>query len=326
MKFNKGYSNIKVTLINSVGDDLAKQVYEFGRLSHDFNEVLPEKYNSYDINCKKLIDKIIEGTTLPKFALQGHRLNFRIEGISRICLAQLTRDPAIFASGSTGVFPLTQELNIPLSIYNDENIMNKLVEAQKLLEEAYIMCAEKEIPSIESRYIGLHCQTISLTASYLPVDFVKSCHSRTSSNFCDECNYVYRKMYFEIVKMIKKCKDVNSKNLWIWLFPENKCIDDGIYIRERLYNSDFTTIGESINNKKALNDWRKSGWKMELERMYKEEPYLLTDKELVLIDTWQNMKTYPSTYDTNNPEVLKNAIKQMDYYKKYKEQNNETRQ
>lgn len=326
MKFNKGYSNIKVTLIDSVGDDLAKKVYEFGRISHDFNEVLPEKYDKNNPDCIKLIDKIIQGTTLPKFALQGHRLNFRIEGISRICLAQLTRDTAIFASAGGGIYPLTQEFNIPLSIYKEKDIMDKLTEAQKLLEDAYIMCAEKEIPALEARYIGLHSQVISLTASYLPSDFVRSCFSRTSSNFCDECNYIYRKMYYEIVKMAVHCKDSNSVRLWAWLFAEAKCINDGIYVRERLYNSDFTTIGEPVNDKKALNDWRKSCWKLELERMYKEEPELLTDKERVLIREWQDMKTLPTTYDTNNPEVLKNAVKKMDYYKDYEERHNEQRQ
>ena len=125
MKFNEGYKNIKVKLINSAGDNLAKYVYDFGRLSHDYNEVLPEKYDENNPDCIKLIDKIIEGTTLPKYALQGHRLDFRIEGISRICLAQITRDPAYFASASTGVYPLTQEFNIPLSICKEKDIFHK---------------------------------------------------------------------------------------------------------------------------------------------------------------------------------------------------------
>ena len=318
MKFNEGYKNIKVKLINSAGDNLAKYVYDFGRLSHDYNEVLPEKYDENNPDCIKLIDKIIEGTTLPKYALQGHRLDFRIEGISRICLAQITRDPAYFASASTGVYPLTQEFNIPLSICKEKDIMEKLIEAQKILEEAYIMCAEREIPSIEARYIGLHCQVISLTASYTPVDFVRSCFSRTSSNFCDECNYVYRKMLYEVVNMIVNCKDKNSIKLWKWLISYEKCINDKIYKRERLYNSDFTNLGKPVNDKKALNDWRKSGWKLELERMSKEEPELLTENEISLIRFWQGLNKLESTYDENNPEVLKNSIKQMDYYKEHR--------
>lgn len=322
--YHKGFKDIKVRLVNSVGNDLAKHVYEFGRLSHDYNEVLPEHYDETDSRCVKLIDKIIAGTTLPKYAMQGHRLDFEIDGISRICLAQITRDHAIFASGSGGVYPLTQDFILPLSIYNDTDIMDELKLAQKHLEEAYIKACEKQIPSIEARYIGLHCQTISLTASYLPTDFTRSCYSRTSSNFCDECNYVYRKMYAAVKVMISQLTDENSIKLWNWLVNERNCMNDGIYTRERLYNSDFTTLGEPNDKIKtiAINDWRKSGWKLELERMYCEEPELLTDKELNLVELWTfgevTGETLKTTYSSDNPESLCNAIKKMPYYKEHR--------
>ena len=217
--FHNGYENVKVTIVNWPGNDLAKNVYEFGRLSHDFYVPLVENYDSKHADCQKLIDKIIEGTTLPKFAL-NQRIEFRIENITRICLAQLTRDSAIFASASTGVFPMSQDFNIPMNIYADDSIMEKLKAAQHLLEEAYIEACEKEYPTIESRYIGLHCQTISLTASYTFVDFVRSCYSRTSSNFCDECNYVYRLMYRELQrKIMEEVDDFNSVRLYRWLTP-----------------------------------------------------------------------------------------------------------
>lgn len=317
MKFNNGYNNIKVKLINWEGDNFAKRVYDFGRLSHDFIDELPLEYDKNNPECIKLIDKIIEGTTLPKFALQGTRIEFKIEKISRICLAQITRDAAIFASASTGVFPLTQEFNIPMSIYQDKSLMDKLIKAQSLLEEAYIEACEKEIPSIEARYIGLHPQVISLTAAYLPSDFVRSCHSRTSSNFCDECNYVYRLMFAEINEAIHFLKDKQSIKLWRWLINEKSCINDGFYERERLFNSDFTHPGVNTKfNRPALNDWRNSGWKMELERMSEERPYLLTNNELDEVRSWKNKnkEELATTYDGTQRDVLKNAIKEMDYY------------
>lgn len=326
----KDYTSIKVKLINCDGNKLANDVYKFGRLSHDYNEVLPEEYDAFNPDCIKLINKIIEGTTLPKYALEGHRLDFEIDGISRICLAQLTRDKAIFASSSTGVYPLTQKFVLPMSILKNKQIMRKLNKAQWYLEEAYILAAEAEIPSIEARYIGLHCQTISLTASYLPSDFVRSCYSRTSSNFCDECNYVYRLMYNEVRKMIHNLTDPLSIKLWNWLITEDKCINDNVYKRERLFNSDFTTIGQPINTKTAINDWRKSGWKEMLEWMADNNNDLLTIKEFELVREWQEMEKeegeLPTTYDRNNPESLVNAIKKMPwYYAHKKEKNNASR-
>lgn len=318
MKFNNGYEKIKVELKNWAGNNLAKIVYDFGRLSHDFIDPLPEKYDENNPDCIKLINKIIEGTTLPKYALQGHRIDFAIYKMSRICLAQITRDAAYFASASTGVFPLSQEFNMPMSIMKDASIMKKVIDAQLLLESAYIEACEKEIPSIEARYIGLHPQVISLTASYTPADFVRSCYSRTSSNFCDECNYVYRLMYFELKCAINSLTDKNSIALWNWLIKENKCIYDGIYARERLFNSDFTYDKTYTPSKDALNDWRKSGWKLELERMYNTKPYLLTEKEKVAISNWlkdEQFRELKTSYNKTKKDVLVNAIKNMDYYR-----------
>lgn len=322
MKINNGYENIKVELIDWAGNDLAKTVYKFGRLSHDYIDGLPEEYDEHNPDCIKLIDKIIAGTTLPKYALQGTRINFAIHDITRICLAQITRDPAFFASASTGVFPLSQEFNLPMSIVKNNSIMNKLTQAQQLLEEAYIEACEAEIPSIEARYIGLHCQVISLSASYVPSDFVRACYSRTSSNFCDECNYVYRLMYAELKKAIANLTDEQSIKLWNWLLPENRCINDKLYTRERLFNSDFTYTPEAFNlQTKALNDWRNSGWKLELERMLETKPELLTDLEKETIAKWMSDEKHAilrTTYDNTQKDVLVNAIKDTDYYKNYR--------
>ena len=317
--FHNGYENVKVTIVDWPGNDIAKNVYEFGRLSHDFYIPLREEYCQHHEDCIKLIDKIIEGTTLPKFAL-NQRIEFRIENISRICLAQITRDSAIFASASTGVFPMSQDFNIPMNIYADEEIMDKLRQAQSLLEEAYIIACEKEYPTIESRYIGLHPQTISLTASYTFADFVRSCHSRTSSNFCDECNYVYRLMYRALKQAIyKEVHDNNSLKLYDWLIPEHKCINDGIYKRERLYNSDFTDRDNVYTPPKpALNDWRKSGWKMEMERMLETGLGYLTAKEICDVLQWKHQDNV-STYDNTQPDVAVNMIKTMSYYKEHKD-------
>ena len=320
--FHNGYENIKVTIVNWPGNDIAKNVYEFGRLSHDFYISLVEKYDENCVDCQKLINKIVEGTTLPKFAL-NQRIEFRIENITRICLAQLTRDSAIFASASTGVFPMSQDFNIPMNIYADKSIMSKLEQAQKLLEEAYIEACEKEYPTIESRYIGLHCQTISLTASYTFADFVRSCYSRTSSNFCDECNYVYRLMYRALMEgILKEVSDENSIKLYNWLIPEHKCINDSTYKRERLYNSDFTWDKTYTPILPALNDWRKSGWKEELERMYANGTGWLTEKEVQCIEEWLVSESYgdilPTTYDNTRPDVAVNMIKTMPYYKERK--------
>jgi len=320
MKLNYGYSNIKVKLLNFNFEDIAKRVYDFGRFGNDGYKPLPEKYSKNNDRCSKFIDEVIYGKTFPKFMLSGIRIEFEVKGISRICLAQLTRDNAIFCSESHGLRPLSQELNIPMNIANDDEIMHYLVAAQSLLEKAYITACKKEIPYPDARYLGLHAQTISLTCSFTPSDFVRSCYSRTNNSFCDELNYVYRNMYYELSKAIDAVKDNNSKSLLQWVFPKSKCIDDNFYTRTKVFNGDFKPYnpGLYIFDEPATNDWRKSAWKMELERIAVSQPYLLTDTELKEVTKWvkaeKTSKILPTTYDDTMKRVAKNAIKEMDYY------------
>lgn len=317
-KFNNGYRNIKVKLIDFEVDGLAKKLYLFNRFGSDHYKIPGENFSEDEMSV--FVNELIGGTTFPKMAFEGIRLNFQIEGISRICLAQLTRDNGIFCSESHGLRPLSQEFNIPMNIFKDSSIMEKLTKAQALLEQAYIECCEKEIPYPESRYICLHSQTISLCASFTPIAFVRACYSRTNNSFCDELNYVYRKMYAEIEDAIAASEDYNSIKICRWLFKREKCIDDNYYRRTNVFNSDFNPDKNIIPDNPAQNDWRKSCWKMELERIFEDEPWLLTYKEYLLIEEWkaheENGNELPTTYDANNKRVAPNAIKEMNYYDK----------
>lgn len=317
--FNEGYKNIKVRLLSFEGDSLAKRCYEFGVYGSDAYERPPKSYVKDSIEVQRFVDEVLRGKTFPKFAMVGTRIEFAVEGISRICLAQLTRDNAIFCSESHGLRPLSQEFNIPLNIAKDKSIMSKVKAAQNLLEEAYIEACEKELPYPETRYICLHSQTISLTCSFTPADFARACYSRTNNSFCDELNYVYRKMFYALMSNICKLNDENSKTLWLWLINEKKCIDDNFYTRTKVFNGDFLPFEDIKPETPAQNDWRNSCWKMELERMLIEEPYLLTAKEKAEIARWRVVEsaniTLPTTYNGECYRVAKNAIKNMPYYK-----------
>lgn len=317
-KFNNGYKGIKVNLLAFDGEDLAKRCYEFSVYGSDAFEMPSKKYSENDECVKRFVRELLVGTTFPKFAMNS-RVNFSIEGISRICLAQLTRDAAIFCSESHGLRPLSQEFNIPMNLYADKSIMEKVQKAQELIESAYIEACEKEYPYPETRYICLHSQTISLTASFTLADFARACYSRTNNSFCDELNYVYRKMFYELTKAIEALKDDNSKQIYYWLINEKKCIDDNYYRRTNVFNGDFSPIQskDKVAVKPAQNDWRKSCWKMELERIFKEEPHLLTYKEQKEISNFECTKDefLPTTYDPSLPRAAKNAIKKMPYYK-----------
>ena len=318
--YNNGYENIKVKLLNFAGNDLARQTVLFGNLGEFYEGI--DNYDENDPRCIQIVDEIINGKTFPKYAFEGHTVSFQIENISRICLAQLTRERGFFCSASGDVRPLTQDFIIPKVIYENKEWMEKIDKAQKILEEVYIDMCEAEVPYMESRYIGLHAQTISLCYNAPIFNFMRSCNSRTENNFADEINYIYRLMLNELKKAIsKEVTDKLSLKLWNWLLKmaDNKTW----YKRDHTYNNDFqrfpTPEGYDFGEC-AHNDWRKSSWKLELENIYKNKPELLFPGEKEMIENWLKLeeegKELPTTYNSNDKLVAKQRIKTVDYYNK----------
>lgn len=321
MKFSNFEESIKVKLIH-FPFDLVCNCYKMGRFATE-HENFNSPYGSANYEeIDKYVDELINGKTFPKY-MYNQRIDFEIQGISRIALAQLTRDSAIFASESHGLRPLNMQFVLPRSITEDAEVMDKVIQAQKLLEEAYIIACKHEIPYPESRYVGLHCQTISVCASYTIGDFIRSCHSRTNNSFCDELNYIYRLMYWSIKSRIQDEYDGSQdEKLYNFLFDEKRCIDDSFYTRTVVFNGDFDYINSQYNKPEhpAENDWRKSGWLKDLVYIAHHMPYLLTKKELAMYKNFPLKKVmeYPTTYDKNNPLAAVNRIDFMPYYKEYK--------
>lgn len=319
--FHNGYENIKVKLIDFTGEELAKKVVDFNSLV-EFNE--PDALGEYSPDnpeAIRIVDEIIEGKTFPKKTFEGHNVAFRVENISRICLAQLTRERAFFASQSGDVRPLTQEFVIPRKIYENKDYMTQLEKIQKDIEKLYCQMCDDGITYMESRYIGLHSQEISVTLNATAMNWLRSVNMRTENNFADEINIIYRLMLYEVKKAIEQIKDPLSKKLWNWLltFADKKTW----YKRDHTYNNDFarypTPEGYEFSEP-AHNDWRMSSWKLELEKMYKERPELLFPGEAEMIEKWMKLeaegKELPTTYDPNFELTAKARIKTMPYYVK----------
>lgn len=317
MKLNKGYENITVDLLNFVGDDLARQVVMFANVSEYHTGV--HEYNPEDEYCKFIVDEIIHGKTFAKYLFEGHRITFQINNISRICLAQLTREKAMFCSGSSGVAPLTQDLIIPASISKNEQWMERIAKIQKDIEKLYIEFLENDIPYMDARYIGMHAQTISICYSAEAMNFCRSCNSRTENNFADEINYIYRLMYYKLKTEVEKLTDPLSKKLWLWLLTF--CDKKSFHHRDNNYNNDFERYKTPENyqfEEPAHNDWRKSAWKIELEKIYKTCPEMLFDGEKEMIENWMKLesegKELPTTYDPEFEKSTRKRIKEVDYY------------
>lgn len=325
-RYNNGFENIKVELINWSGADLARQVCCFGQGAEfytGFDSV--NDYSQDNPKCKQIVTDIIRGDTFPKYALSGHNVAFSIKGISRICLAQLTREgtsdtSTFFCSESSGTRPLTQEQIIPMNIYKNKQWMREWDKINEKMEKLYCEMLEAGIPFMDARYMMPHNQTINICYTASMLSFIGSCNKRLDHSIADEINYVYRLMIWELKKAIlnleQQGEDVLSIKLWQWLIGK-------IGIRKpsknATYRNDFKVYETEEILPFAHNDWRKSQWKLELERIYKTKRYLLTNDEQLMICNWliaeQVGDKLNANYDKNLPFTPETSIKNMYYYK-----------
>ena len=322
-----GFENIYCTLLTpiEVFETYAKNVWDFGKHG-EFYTGRRKRYDETDIDVVCFINDIIRSRTFGKFCFEGIKLSFKINNISRICLAQLTREKGFFCSESGDVKPLTEELIIPKAIYKNEEWRNRYNTIIEQLEDLYVDIAEAGISYMDSRYIMPHCQTISLSYCANFIDWCKSCNSRTENNFADEINYIYRLMINEVRKAVKKVHDSNSRRLINWML--SFCDKKGPYTRDETYCNDFKRFPDKegyVPPTPAHNDWRKSSWKLELEDIYENQPELLFPGEKEMIEKWLQLekegKELPTSYVEGEWWNLKERIKDMPYYRKNRRKN-----
>lgn len=321
MKFNNGFENIKVELISCVGDDLARQVCCFGQgaeFYEGFNTV--KDYSPDNPKCYQIVKDIINGDTFPKYALDGHKVTFSIKGISRICLAQLTREGTsdtgtFFCSESSGTRPLTQEQIIPMNIYKNKNWMQRWTKINEQMESLYCDMLDAGIPFMDARYLMPHNQTINICYTASMRSFINSCNKRLDHCIADEINYIYRLMIRELWNVSYRCKDDLSKELWQWLLHK---IGIKTYSKNATYRNDFNLYDAPYDLPLAHNDWRKSQWRLELERMYANNSDLLTYREKTMIEQWVTADKLTANYDPNASFTPESSVKKMDYYKEHK--------
>lgn len=319
MKYNNGVENITTKLLSWDGDDLAKKCFDFGKHA-EFYDTSDVEYDPNNPVCQGMIDDIIEGRTFPKFVMEGCRVQFKVNNISRICLAQLTREQGIFCSESSATHPLTNNMIIPKNIYNNQKWMDRIKSIFHDLEDLYIDMAEAGIPYMDARYIMPHCQTISLSYSAPITNWLRSCCSRTRNDFCDEINHVYRCMRRNLLDAMKSLQDPLSIKLWNWIM--SKSINTKWITPNYTYGVNMERYPQPegfVERETPHNDYTKSSWMMELFHYYNDCPEMLLPNEKEMIESWLNTicegKALPNTFNPDDPKALQNAIKHTDYYK-----------
>ncbi|HUM44331.1 MAG TPA: FAD-dependent thymidylate synthase [Fervidobacterium sp.] len=294
---SKGYENISVEVID-YNMNIAKHAWDCYKMT--WNDLQDIKYDPDNHHVKEAIRNITLLRALPMPREQAI-ITFRVNNISRVCLAQLTRQrKAAFNVESQMPRPIRHNVIMPLSVINMgfEERAKQLIE---LSQQLYDDMIDAGMPPQDARYLIMHGQTTSLVYVVNVNDFVAAFSFRVENNLSDEINLVYRLAKNAILERVRKDYEDGKIDSLTYDFYTNIIIpaDAAGAAKQVGQNYDavfgnsfkrFPDANEEVTNitKNCDYDYTKSAWYLELIKLYKERPHLLFPYEKEMIEKWLN--------------------------------------
>lgn len=290
-----GYSDISVEVID-YNIELAKHAWNCYRMTwHHLQNVAYDEHNKDVIEA---IDNIIKVRALPMPREQAI-ITFRINNISRVCLAQLTRQrKACFNVESQMPMPITHNVIIPANIYANEELRKEAEELITKSQNFYDKLISKGIPPQDARYMTMHGQTCSLVYVVDINTFVSAFGFRCENNLSDEINLVYRLCKQALMNKLVNDKQCNVIDYLTYkMYSEILKNADALGAKQHLGMNYDKVFGNSFKRYPDANDeitritfncdydFRKSAWFLELQRLDKD---LLFPNEEEMIKSWSH--------------------------------------
>lgn len=288
--YSVGYQDISVEVID-YNKSIAEHAWNCYRMT--WKHLQNKKYDVNDADVKKCISDIINFRALPMPREQA-LITFRINNISRVCLAQITRQrKACFNVESQMPRPIEHNVIIPLNIMKDDTLKDLAMKLVDDSQKLYDLCIEKGIPPQDARYITMHGQTTSLVYVVDINTFVGSFGQRCENNISDEINLVYRLCKREILDVLKRdLKNNVIDKLTFELYydiiekadcqgaKQKVCLNyDKVFGNgAQRYPSANKYIEEITKN--ADYDFTKSAWYLELQRL-PDDLLFVDEKEMI---------------------------------------------
>jgi hypothetical protein len=289
-----GYEDISVELID-YRKDIAEHAWNMYRMT--WKTLQNIKYDVDNKYVQAALNDIIKFRALP-IPREHALMTFRINNISRVCMAQITRQrKAGFNVESQMPQRVEHNVIIPLNIdggkFSDR--------ARKLIEDSqklYNDMMDDGIPAQDARYMLIHGQTTSLTYVCDINTFVGSFGFRCENNLSDEINLVYRlckkaildqveedfklglidKLTYRFYKEIITPADASGANRKVGQNYDK--VFGNSFKRYPDANEEITEITEN-----CTYDFTKSAWYLELQKLNQA---LLFDGEKEMIDSWND--------------------------------------
>lgn len=300
-KISRGYDDISVELID-YNTNIAEHAWNCYRMT--WNDLQDVEYDKDNLDVVNAIDNIIAMKALPMPREQAI-MTFRINNISRVCLAQITRQrKAAFNVESQMPRPIKHNVIIPKNIYKNKDFRQR---AEKLIRDSqklYDDLIKNGVPPQDARYMTMHGQTTSLVYVVDVNTFISSFGFRCENNLSDEINLVYRLCKKAILeKIYADYMDNKIDELTYNFYKRIIAPADAAGAKQKLGMNTDKVFGNSferypsgneeveMNTKHCDYDYKKSAWYLELQDIAKTNPELLFDGEKEMIEKWKKSTT-----------------------------------
>jgi len=291
-RFAKGYDEIKVELMDAKLD-IAKLFWDSYKMTWVGLQDVEYDKNNEDIRkaCFDIVNNLALPT--PKEAVQ---LNFKIENISRVCLAQITRGRVGWWYNVESQMP--QYLNHGVTIPRNLHESKYKDKVKKLVDDSIALYTELQaegFPPQDLRYLCLHGQQTSMVASCNIIALSAFFVMRTENGLTDELNLVARKMKHSLKTAVSKAKEQGSideldYDLWQLILSKLDClgankevclIQDKVFGNTGRFKSGNDNVPSEDGTIKPEFDFKKSAWYLELKDNMPDELLLPGEKQMI---------------------------------------------
>lgn len=295
MTATRGFKDIEVTLLDSGNPEPFKMFWNWYR--ETWYSLRNQEYDPKNPEHRKACEDVVAARALP---IPQEALSFqvRVEGLSRVGLAQFTRGRIGWAYVVTSQMPeaIEHAVTVPTNVYD----FGFGDEAEKLVaksQELYDKMLEAGIPPQDCRYLTIHGQQTNLTCV---VNFMalKGYFARRCENgLTDELNLVGRKILCELKKVHLNADGTDKVVGSGWSFLMTKleamggnrhCLNsDKVFGNTGRAESAGQWIPSLVNENNLCDfDFSKSAWYKELLELPDE---LLFAGEREMINDWKSI-------------------------------------